>query len=650
MNEINHDNLIEVVELAWAEWLQRGSGGPKWDDFAEGLAEIVGCSPQDFVVKVVRQGNVAVRLNEALLTQGVIYPVLVCDASVDLSSAQFINASRSQIENGATEGVLILSEKSISEAGKFFPAKLFALEHSPFVEKLLDYWPQLSTSLIPNPLSIRHSLSASAAAQVNYVNNSEDLAMKTRASDLSNAALALQAQLNRNPTHDPIKVKANSGIGRPARVPYLRIFDPESSPNASTGFYVCAFLTADGKSVVFSLQQPATSGSTNDFRPLERSQLEDKSVQFLDELLGSAETAEIAKQFGAKRSLINSDVPEQQNLKSRGYSESDVISQTLAIDDLPSDTEMVRLVQKLFALAAFLNKKHASMKPEEVISLSTVASKIYWSEQRLLDVLNSLSDTSPQVVLAGPPGTGKTYVSRWIASQLLGVPGQLNDPRITTVQFHPTYGYEDFVEGLRPVAQDGSVVFETVPGPIVNLASQILNDGEPRVLIVDEINRANIARVFGELMYLLEYRDQKIDLMLRKEFVLPKELFIIATMNTADKSTRVMDAALRRRFDFFTIDPDVEVLRGHYESGQGENLMGEELYSGFIKLNQRLEEDLDHHRLIGHSYFMTEIFDIDSLKARWTRQISPLLDEYFYERQAQAGKYKLEDFWPSANS
>jgi 5-methylcytosine-specific restriction protein B len=265
-------------------------------------------------------------------------------------------------------------------------------------------------------------------------------------------------------------------------------------------------------------------------------------------------------------------------------------------------------------------------------------------------VLDSLTDESPQIVLAGPPGTGKTYVSRFIASQLLGVPGKIDDERISIVQFHPTYGYEDFVEGLRPVAKDGSIVFDTVPGSIVKLAKEIYQDGEPRVLIIDEINRANIARVFGELMYLLEYRDEKIDLMLHQGFMLPKQLYIIATMNTADKSTRVMDAALRRRFDFFQLDPDVAVLRGHYESGLAENEIGEELYSGFIKLNERLGEDLDQHRLIGHSYFMANHFDFDTLRSRWSRQIAPLLSEYFYERQSQADKYSLEEFWPNGKS
>jgi hypothetical protein len=649
MENNDPNRLIELVEKAWADWNEKGSGSPDWGSVTDELAKLVGCAPQDFVVKVVRQGTVGVRLNETLMTQGVVYPVLICDSSVDLSSAQFVNASRIQFENGATEGVLIISEISVEQPGHFAPIRLLALEHTPLAEKLDGFWPSLESNLIPNPLSIRNSLSRAGILQ-GFYSNVDSSEMKERASLLSNAALSLQAHMNSNPTQDPVRVKANAGFGRPARSPYLRIFHPSASPNASTGFYVCAFVMQDGKQVFLSVQQPATNGSTGAFKSLAKDQLEQRSIQLLSALLDSPKTAEIAAQVGAKRSQNNLSEINLQNLKASSFSESDVISLVFPIDELPSDTELVRFVKKFLSLASHLNETEGSSVSNDDFKKIGVASKIYWDVKRLQEIVSSLSDESPQVVLAGPPGTGKTYVSRWIASQLLGVPGQLNDPRITTVQFHPTYGYEDFVEGLRPVAQNGSVVFETVPGPIVNLANQILDDGEPRVLIIDEVNRANIARVFGELMYLLEYRDQKIDLMLRKDFVLPKELFIIATMNTADKSTRVMDAALRRRFDFFTIDPDVEVLRGHYESGQGENLIGEELYSGFVKLNQRLEEDLDQHRLIGHSYFMAGMFDIDSLKARWTRQISPLLDEYFYERQAQAGKYKLEDFWPSANS
>lgn len=273
------------------------------------------------------------------------------------------------------------------------------------------------------------------------------------------------------------------------------------------------------------------------------------------------------------------------------------------------------------------------------------------SESRKNEMLASLMDKSPQIVLAGPPGTGKTYVARELANILLRQHGVSEDDYTTLVQFHPTYGYEDFVEGLRPVANEqGQIEFKAVSGPILRLAKEIQNDEIPRVLIIDEINRANIPRVFGELMYLLEYRDETINLMLHSGFKLPRQLYIIATMNTADKSTRIMDAALRRRFDFFTLDPDVEVLRRHYESGEAVNELGEELYEGFLKLNATLADDLDKHRLIGHSYFMEKYFDVQTLRARWDRQIGPLLDEYFFERQATENQYSLEGFFPSAGA
>jgi 5-methylcytosine-specific restriction protein B len=313
---------------------------------------------------------------------------------------------------------------------------------------------------------------------------------------------------------------------------------------------------------------------------------------------------------------------------------------------LPTDEEIVEAIQEFCKVARFLNAESVAPLSTSAV-VAQVAEAIHWSEQRVAELLESLSDSSPQIVLAGPPGTGKTYVSRWVASALLGAPGVLDDPRITLVQFHPTYGYEDFVEGLRPVSKDGAVVFETTPGPIVRLAKEIKDNDEPRVLIIDEINRANIPRVFGELMYLLEYRDQSMDLMLEPNFVLPSQLHIIATMNTADKSTRVMDVALRRRFDFFQLDPDVDVLKAHYADGH-QNELGDELFDGFISLNNRLMEDLDRHRLIGHSYFMTDHMDAHVLRARWNRQICPLLEEYFYERQVKDERYQMGEFWPSA--
>jgi hypothetical protein len=635
--------LLQSLDSGWAEWANRGSGNPNWDEFTSLLAEIIGCTPSCILVKVVRNSNYAVRLNEALLTKGVVYTVLICDSSNDMNSTQLVSGPTTKIVNGSVEGVLIFSEQNSDTPGSFELTRIFALEHSPVVEKLKTDGSSVQSDLIPNPVSIRAAIIEVAKCQILFDASVHDPNMIKRAEYLTSASTSLDARLNRSPATNAIKVNANTGKGSSVKAPYLRIFDRSYSPNAQTGFYVCVFVTDSGEHLVISIQHAATSGHTTDFAALPAPEVDMASQKHYAQLGGDQDAGLIIDKWSMSREapVIT---------KSKNYNVSNIASITLPIGDLPSDTEFVEMIQEVFSLCVNLNLSSSADLSTVTPDAQSVASKIHWDESRLLEVLDSLTDSSPQIVLAGPPGTGKTYVSKWIASQLLGVPGKINDERITGVQFHPSYGYEDFVEGLRPIAKDGSIVFETVPGSIVKLTNEIHQDGEPRVLIIDEINRANIARVFGELMYLLEYRDERIDLMLQEDFKLPEQLYIIATMNTADKSTRVMDAALRRRFDFFQLDPDVEVLRGHYESGVAENSIGEELYTGFVKLNERLSEDLDQHRLIGHSYFMTNSFSFETLRSRWARQIEPLLSEYFYERQSQAEKYSLEDFWPNGQS
>lgn len=643
MDTENKNELLQSLNSAWTEWGDNVSRNPDWDEFTHVLASIIGCATSSILVKVVRNNNYTVRLNEALLTKGVIYTVLICDSSNDLNSSQLISGPNTKISNGSFEGVLVFSELSQEQSGTFDLFKIFALEHSPVVEKLKTDGSAVQYDLIPNPVSIRAALFGAAKCQSSYHNSTNNPEMIKRANFVSLAASSLFSRLNHSPATNAVKVKANTGIGSAVLAPYLRVYDSRYSPNAQTGFYVCVFITDDGEDLIISIQHAATSGHATDFASLPRSEVDKISQALYVQLCGNPNSALILDRWSMSRVT-------QVITRSKNYNASDVGSIVLPTSDLPSDTDIVEMIQDLLSLVHGLNVESLDDLSPTSHDNSSVASRIHWQENRLLEVLDSLTDESPQIVLAGPPGTGKTYVSRFIASQLLGVPGKINDERISIVQFHPTYGYEDFVEGLRPVAKDGSIVFDTVPGSIVKLSKDIYQDGEPRVLIIDEINRANIARVFGELMYLLEYRDEKIDLMLHQGFMLPKKLYIIATMNTADKSTRVMDAALRRRFDFYQLDPDVAVLRGHYESGLAENEIGEELYSGFIKLNERLGEDLDQHRLIGHSYFMANHFDFDTLRSRWARQIAPLLSEYFYERQSQADKYSLEEFWPNGKS
>jgi 5-methylcytosine-specific restriction endonuclease McrBC GTP-binding regulatory subunit McrB len=213
------------------------------------------------------------------------------------------------------------------------------------------------------------------------------------------------------------------------------------------------------------------------------------------------------------------------------------------------------------------------------------------------------------------------------------------------VQFHPSYGYEEFVEGLRPVVERGGIQFERVDGVIKKMVEGIAVSGEPRVLVIDEMNRANLPRVFGELMLLLEYRDEPIDLMYSPDFSLPPSLMIIGTMNTADRSIRSLDVALRRRFDVFEVPPDPSILAWYFKTHVNEIPT---LIEGFEQLNVDLAEQLDRHHLVGHSFFMEDPLTPQALRRVWERQIFPLLEEYFFDQPDLVSGFSLERYWPQA--
>ena len=164
-----------------------------------------------------------------------------------------------------------------------------------------------------------------------------------------------------------------------------------------------------------------------------------------------------------------------------------------------------------------------------------------------------------QAIFQGPPGTGKTYVAKRIAEHCREHGGDFK-----IVQFHPSYSYEDFVEGFRPTLTDGQAGFELNPGPLRLIADEAAaNPDATFILVIDEINRGNVAKILGELYFLLEYRGEEVNLQYsNKEFSLPKNLWFIGTMNTTDRSIALVDAALRRRFYFFNFFPDEPPVKG----------------------------------------------------------------------------------------
>lgn len=229
-----------------------------------------------------------------------------------------------------------------------------------------------------------------------------------------------------------------------------------------------------------------------------------------------------------------------------------------------------------------------------------------------------------QAVLYGPPGTGKTYVAERLA-QLLCREGGI----FKLLQFHPAYAYEDFIEGIRPIHdKSGQLMYELRDGRFKDFCKEAAATKATCVLILDELNRANLSRVFGELMYLLEYRDREVPLASGRLFRVPDNVRIIGTMNTADRSIALVDHALRRRFAFLSLMPNFEVLRS-YHAGRKTGYPIERLIAVLKRVNEAIK---DPHHALGTSFFMRP--DLKSeIESIWCMEIEPYLEEYFFGQQ-----------------
>jgi 5-methylcytosine-specific restriction protein B len=273
--------------------------------------------------------------------------------------------------------------------------------------------------------------------------------------------------------------------------------------------------------------------------------------------------------------------------------------------------------------------------------------ELFITAQELDDALAGLRRRRA-LLLQGPPGTGKTYLARRLAWLLLGAQ---DDSRIELVQFHPSYGYEDFVLGFRP-GPNGQ--FGLVPGVLPLLCQRAALDPErPYFLLIDELNRGNVARIFGELLLLLEPSQRGPAHALRLPyappdeplFFVPENLYVIGTLNLADRSLAPLDYALRRRFAFVSMQPQFGgALQELLHAARVPGPLAAHVAERMAELNQAIADDPDlgPDFAVGHSYFCAPPA---AEAAAWLRlifeqEIGPLLSDYWREQPATAAAHQ----------
>lgn len=267
-----------------------------------------------------------------------------------------------------------------------------------------------------------------------------------------------------------------------------------------------------------------------------------------------------------------------------------------------------------------------------------------YMDKNKYDTLVALVEKKKNVILQGAPGVGKTFAAKRLAYSIMGV----KDPsRVMMVQFHQSYSYEDFIMGFRPTQEGG---FELKRGAFYDFCKSAEVDSEdtPYFFIIDEINRGNLSKIFGELFMLIETDKRGIELKLLyadEKFSVPKNVYIIGMMNTADRSLAMMDYVLRRRFAFFDMEPgfNTKGFRQYQEGLQSEKF--NKLIDRVEALNADIAADdsLGEGFCIGHSYFceLKETSD-QTLSGIVEFELAPLLKEYWFDEPAKA-KTWIED-------
>lgn len=305
----------------------------------------------------------------------------------------------------------------------------------------------------------------------------------------------------------------------------------------------------------------------------------------------------------------------------------------------------------VWAVQRSLDDSGESEAPDDS-DLDALAERLYLEDTSSLRRIWERLNRKQQTIFRGPPGTGKTYIARELARHLAG-----EDGTVRIVQFHPSYAYEDFVQGLRPsTTSDGQLRYRLRNGPLLQAAAAARRAPDAmHFLVIDEINRGSLPRILGELYFLLEYRDEEVTLQYQDEgdddFSLPANLFIIGTMNTADRSIALVDLALMRRFNFEEFHPDVPPVRGTLSRWLEANAPEMHWVAVVVdRANELLGPEND--AAIGHSYFMgEEELSEDTLADIWSHSVFPYIQERLYGADDERiRQFRLDRLRPTSSA
>lgn len=313
------------------------------------------------------------------------------------------------------------------------------------------------------------------------------------------------------------------------------------------------------------------------------------------------------------------------------------------LDEIHED---ISLVEALEASFSAISEDDIPEKSQTVVPYleTDFLSEAYCSEKDMRDML-ALLERKKALILQGPPGVGKTFLARRLAYLVMGERVDEKSGRLQQVQFHQSYSYEDFIMGFRPTETG----FEFKEGSFYKFCQRASADPDRQyVFLIDEINRGNLSKIFGELFTLLEAnkRGEKVSLLYKDElFSVPENVYLIGMMNTADRSIAMVDFALRRRFAFFTLCPafDSENFKA-YQVALGSTLFNK-LVEVIKALNKEISLDpsLGKGYQIGHSFLSglsaKDLEDPFTFESIVDYEIAPLLSEYWFDDEDKAQEW-----------